>query len=228
MLLSKKNLNKRKGGFTLIELLVTLTIFSILTGVVLFNQQKFNSTILLTNLAYDTALTIRQAQTYGINIKEFNTGQGGNNSSRFVPYGVHFNRSSSDKSFVLFADIEYDKISNNPGDGLYLVSDLTNCSATNGCVNIKNITRGNKISAICAGAVPKGKNTCVDILDRPFDSLNDLSISYKRPNPNAIIRYNGMAAGGDLNVVTIILAGADGESFRKVRVWVSGLIEIVN
>lgn len=220
MLLSKKNLNKRKGGFTLIELLVTLTIFSILTGVVLFNQQKFNSTILLTNLAYDTALTIRQAQTYGINIKEFNTGAG-LNSSRFVPYGVHFDLSKP-KSFTLFADLDYDHESNTLG-GLYVPDQSGACLASNGCVNIKNITRGNYIFDICAEDVKEKVNSC-----RGGKSLSDLNISYKRPNPNAIIRFTGMAAGNGLNVATIILAGADGESFRKVRVWASGLIEIVN
>ena len=42
----------KKNGFTLVELLVTITIFVILTGVVLFSQSRFNSTIFLTNLAF--------------------------------------------------------------------------------------------------------------------------------------------------------------------------------
>ena len=82
---------KANSGFTLVELLITISIFVILTGVVLFSQSKFNGSILLTNLAYDTAVTLRQAQTYGINIKEFNTGSG---TGQFVPYGVHFATSS--------------------------------------------------------------------------------------------------------------------------------------
>jgi prepilin-type N-terminal cleavage/methylation domain-containing protein len=208
-----------KSGFTLIELLVTITIFSILTGVVLFNQQKFNSTILLTNLAYDTALTIRQAQTYGINIKEFNDGEGGDDSSRFVPYGVHFNTASK-QSFILFADLTYNH-TDNTSTGLYSKS-LSSCSSNDGCVNRYNITRGNYIKDICAGEVPDGSSDC-----GLLENLSDLSISYKRPNPNAIIRYNDMT-GDNLSVATIILAGVDGESTRKVRVWESGLIEIIN
>src|SRR3989338_6906440 len=57
-------------GFTLVELLVTLSLFVVLTTIVLFSQQKFNGSILLTNLAYDVALTIRQAQTFGVNVRE--------------------------------------------------------------------------------------------------------------------------------------------------------------
>ncbi len=215
---AKTKISKLKfiTGFTLIELLVTITIFTILTGVVLFSQQKFNSTILLTNLAYDTALTIRQAQTYGINVKEFYT----TGTSRFLPYGVHFNLTSP-KSFILFADHTYTS-RDYPGFGLYS-SDLNSCKADQGCVYRYNITRGNSIKTICSEAVIVGTNVC----SNNNNTLNDLSISFKRPNPNAIIRST-TKPNVDMSVATIILAGADGESFRKVRVWESGLIEIVN
>src|SRR3989338_7579467 len=61
-------------GFTLVELLVTLSLFVVLTTIVLFSQSKFNGSILLTNLAYDVAITVRQAQTYGVNVRETSSG----------------------------------------------------------------------------------------------------------------------------------------------------------
>jgi len=195
MFLRKRNLNR---GFTLVELLVTISIFVILTGVVLFNQSKFNSTILLTNLAYDTALTIRQAQNYGINIKEFNTGTGAN--SVFVPYGVHFDNTAN-KSFILFADLD--------SNGIFSGTTLTNCDPLVGCVNRYSIKRGNSIE----GLYVNGN------LDTKKDKLD---ITFKRPNPDAII----MADGATANSATIILKGVDG-STRKVNVQANGLIEIL-
>jgi prepilin-type N-terminal cleavage/methylation domain-containing protein len=196
MFLRKRNLNR---GFTLVELLVTISIFVILTGVVLFNQGKFNSTILLTNLAYDTALTIRQAQTYGINIKEFNDGSGG----VFVPYGVHFDKINEPKSFILFADLNLSGKFNGT---------LGSCINTEGCVNRYSIKRGNYISDL---TVTTGDNT---------SSTTALDITFKRPNPDAIITSVNT---NNYSKATIYLTGVDG-STRKVNVQANGLIEIVN
>jgi prepilin-type N-terminal cleavage/methylation domain-containing protein len=66
-----KNNLSRKSGFTLIELMVVLVVFVALTGIMISSQSKFDGTILLNNLAYDIALSIREAQTYGVNVKEF-------------------------------------------------------------------------------------------------------------------------------------------------------------
>ncbi len=190
---------KNQQGFTLVELLVTITIFVLLTGIVLFNQTKFNSTILLTNLAYDTALTIRQAQNYGINIKEFDTGSGG----KFYAYGVHFQTGANNKSFVLFADSDVTPngiFDGTPGE----------CITSEGCVNKYSIKRGNYIDKLCEGA------DC---------SKTKLDIVFKRPNPDALIKFNSV---NNLRPeATIVLKGVDG-STRKVHVQSNGLIEIIN
>ena len=60
-LLKKQKINNHKSGFTLVELLVTITIFVILTGVVLVNSNSFDNSVLLNNFAYDVALTIKEA-----------------------------------------------------------------------------------------------------------------------------------------------------------------------
>jgi prepilin-type N-terminal cleavage/methylation domain-containing protein len=213
--MSKRNL---KAGFTLVELLVTITIFVLLTGVVLFSQSKFNSTILLTNLAYDTALTIRQAQTYGINIKEFNTGSQG----QFVPYGVHFDLTAP-ASFILFANLDYD-FANETDDGIYdRISinpgiSLASCQTENGCVNRYSIKRGNTISDLCVDKTGTTDGDC--------STPTSLDIVFKRPNPDAFIRINN--GGTTYNDATIVLKGADGVSIRKVFVQSNGLIEIKN
>jgi prepilin-type N-terminal cleavage/methylation domain-containing protein len=211
---------QKQRGFTLIELLVTISIFVILTGVVLFNQTKFNSTILLTNLAYDTGLTIRQAQTYGINIKEFND----DGTARFLPYGVHFEKGVNNKSFILFADLDYDPLIR-ISDGLYPTdADVSGCEARKGCVTRYNIKRGNYIKDICAEEVAEGVFECGNIAG-VSTSRDTLDVTFVRPNPDAFLRFDGSTATSP--VATIILGGVDG-STRKVRIRSNGLIEIVN
>lgn len=207
----KKN---QQHGFTLVELLVTITIFTILTGVVLFSQSKFNSSVLLTNLAYDTALTIRQAQNYGINVKEFTGGSGG----KFLPYGVHFDKKESSKSFILFADLNYVEgvLTLTPYDGV-----LGSCDGRVGCVNRYNIPGGNKISDICV--VQSGSETCtpVDVLD----------ILFQRPNPDARIYAKTVNTATNYDIsdaarAIITVSSADGSTSRDVVIQANGLIQI--
>jgi prepilin-type N-terminal cleavage/methylation domain-containing protein len=194
----------KNAGFTLVELLVTITIFVILTGVVLFSQSRFNSTIFLTNLAYDTALTIRQAQTFGINIKEFN------GAGEFLPYGVHFNIDNPD-SFILFADVSYNPDEGDSGTGEF-AGDASKCEVDKGCVTRYNITRGNKIGDLCIDA-----NTC---------GLSRLDIVFIRPNPDAIIRSSRSGSIDSESEGRVVLTAPDG-STRTVRVSRTGLIEII-
>jgi prepilin-type N-terminal cleavage/methylation domain-containing protein len=98
----KKN-NSKKKGFTLIELMVTLSIFVVVSSVVLFNQSQFNSSVVLTNLSYDVALAIRQAQTFGIGGKDKGFSMGSK-----PRYGVHIAKGS--KNIILFADINKDGV----------------------------------------------------------------------------------------------------------------------
>ncbi|MCX6731697.1 MAG: prepilin-type N-terminal cleavage/methylation domain-containing protein [Candidatus Parcubacteria bacterium] len=91
-------LSKDKKGFTIIELVVTTSILVIITTLIFANYPKFRESISLKKTAQEIALTVRQAQTYGLGVREFQPG------SRIFPgYGVHFDIDSSD-SFVLFAD----------------------------------------------------------------------------------------------------------------------------
>ena len=83
------------SGFSLIELLVTISIIIIISGLVFFNHSRFNSGVLIENLAYEMSLTIRQAQSFGWRVKE--TGGGFDEG-----YGVFFDLNSDE--FLIFAD----------------------------------------------------------------------------------------------------------------------------
>ncbi|MEI6528760.1 MAG: prepilin-type N-terminal cleavage/methylation domain-containing protein [bacterium] len=188
-------------GFTLVELLVTITIFVVLTGVVLFSQNKFNGSIMLTNLAYDTALTLRQAQTYGVNVREFN--------GNFMPYGVHFDKTNL-KSFILFTDLN----SSGVFDG-----DPTVCldqpnGTDDGCVQKFNIKSNNLIGSICSSVTDN--NTC---------DYQSADVTFKRPNPEANIRLTKNASTAIFDNVRIILSSPTNET-REVIVQKNGLIYV--
>lgn len=86
----------RKGGFSLIEFLVSISIVAIISTVVLVNHNKFQSTTLLSNLAYDIGLSIRQAQVFGTGVRTFN-------DDFDFAYGLVFNRTTPN-SYIIFAD----------------------------------------------------------------------------------------------------------------------------
>ena len=130
----KLKFNKQNNitkGFTLIELIVSIAIFAIMTSLLLSKYGNFNQGILLTNLAYDVALTIRNAQSYGLNVKSSDRA-----SNLFdYPYGVHFD--ANNQVFTFFADV------NSNGDyntGDTIVSDT-------------RIKRGSQIGDLCLGAL---------------------------------------------------------------------------
>lgn len=91
---------KQTRGFTLIELLVVMAIMAIVSTVILSGNAKFGGIISLRNLAYDVALTMREAQTYGISARRFSSG----GVTTFSPgYGVHIGGAPATQ-YILFAD----------------------------------------------------------------------------------------------------------------------------
>lgn len=136
--------SKHSGGFTLIELLVSITIMSLLSGIIIIQYSQFDSTLLLRNLAYEVALSVREAQVLGISVR----GAQGTAADKFERrYGVHFDKSAStNKTYILFRDAN--------GNGEYTAGEA---------LTTYTIARGSYISEICAGS------TCTaDTLDIMF------------------------------------------------------------
>src|SRR3989344_5639425 len=95
---------KLQAGFTLIEMLVGIAVMAIVTGVMLANNGRFGGQVLLQNLAYDIALTLRHAQVYGISVLRFE------DTASYAPgYGIHFLTSGPGNIFILFGDRDNSK-----------------------------------------------------------------------------------------------------------------------
>src|SRR3954470_14945717 len=119
-------------GFTLVELLVSIGIFTVITSMAVYSHAQFNGSVLLTNLAYEIGLSVRQAQFYGISVRQ-------NAASSFDSgYGVHFDLATP-TSYILFEDKAGSSVHVRDGSDVDL--------------QIFSISKGNKVSKICINGV---------------------------------------------------------------------------
>jgi prepilin-type N-terminal cleavage/methylation domain-containing protein len=177
-------------GVTFIELVVVISIFALISTVVLFNFSDFSTSLSLQNISQDIALRIAQAQREAVSGK-VSTLQGGFGAPiDYVPkYGVYFSSVSSassdfnqpGKEFIYFQDL--------PGsgyiDGKYDADQTsgqlaTTCSTqSTECLDRTFITTGDRVTSITVdGAV-----------------VPEVTIMFKRPFPDAMIYTS--AAGGN-------------------------------
>jgi len=199
-------------GFTIIELLVTLAIFIVMTSFTVAKFGNFNQSTLLTDTAYDIALVVRLAQTYGLSVK--NSSQIGAQNFN-LPYGVDFDMSgdscggatSNPTLLTLFADL------NQTGQSAGM------CDASDQSVNTYVITRGAKISSLCIGA---DATAC----HQSSNSVSRLDVSFQRPNPEAVIcASNGGAPTCNYAYSVAMIQGTDG-STRTIVVRQNGQISV--
>jgi len=160
-LTTKRFKNRTKTqGFSLLELLFVIGIITLITTIGLANYSQFNSRTLLDNLAYDVALSVREAQYYGISVRE-DIGAGDFDAG----YGVYFD-ASDPNSYVFFVDSNRNQSFNG------------SASPCNGeCLDVYTVGGGYSISDLCA-TPPGGTETC---------DLDDLTIAFNRPDPDAIL-----------------------------------------
>lgn len=159
-----------KRGFTLIELLAVTAIITIVSAVVLANNNKFGGSVLLQNLTYDIALSIRQSQVYGISVRSFN-------GTFSAAYGMHFQAAQGNAApiYVLFADLD--------GNGIYNPGEL---------VQSTTVGQGYVLSGLCVTPV-SGVEQCGTSLDITFKRPEpDACISLNGTSP----MVNGICTGG--------------------------------
>lgn len=161
---------KKKGpckgtsrAFTIVEMLVCLAILMTVSSVMLVKNAQFRQHLLLRSLAYEIALAIRQAQVYGLGVREYE-GISDPIAAFQVGYGLHFDFATP-TTFILYADID--------GDHVY------QAGSEDRIIQTSEFSPGNRIVTICAGAVVL--SGCVS------GPPGVLDIEYERPNPEAFI-----------------------------------------
>ena len=167
----RKKHAQRTRGFTLVELVVISGIIVIVSGIVLASNSRFGGVILLENLGYDVALSVRQAQVYGISVARYGT------SNFSAGYGVHFQTGSD--TYVLFGDViaingMYD--CPQPGSG--------NCEL----VASNTIAHGYSVSALCA---PAGTTLTECTVNGSSLQKASIDVLFQRPEPDAWISAAG-------------------------------------
>ena len=162
-------MKKTYRAFTLVELIVVMAIFLIITGVILANNSKFNSSALLGSLAYDISLSVREAQVYGLSVQTFGTQFSATGYNVQVGYGIHFD-AATPTSYFLFADSNADKY--------YDSADTT--------LQTYAVGSNHFIKSFCGTLSPSegGATQCSTDASSP---IHHLDIVFFRPNPDAII-----------------------------------------
>lgn len=97
----------RSRAFTLIELVVTVGIFAIISTVIITRNSQFDEEIFLSDMAYDVALSVRRAQSYGINVH-------GSAGSFDHPYGIYFTNATT--TYKFFVDTDDDGFYDDPDE----------------------------------------------------------------------------------------------------------------
>jgi hypothetical protein len=187
----------------------------IVSTVLLVQQQKFDSSTVLRSLAYSVALSIRQAQVYGVSVLGTTTPNGVVNYAS--AYGLYFN--STDTQYILFVDLA--------DNGQYVPGEA------NEVFTLDNGYIVSKFCATTAGSSPLQR--CWYANNSGGSTISSLSIVFQRPNPNACIdtSYSPNACQSGANppetyssAYIQLQSTADPANTRSVSVSVTGEISV--
>ena len=189
-------------GMTYAELIVVLTIFSMMSGIVMFNYGKFQAKVDIKNLANDITLKFVEAQKAAVYGRlPASLSQQSQIGPNWKPaYGIFMDISSDNKSFVYFTDLN----SNNFYEG-------PDC--TGECIEKITVTKGNYVSR-------------VDVFyqDSSNQSLNNLTLSFVRPDSTATIR-SSVPINPNVSYVQITIVSPQ-EISSTIKVYASGRVQI--
>lgn len=211
---NKKKLFFQQEGMTYIELIVVLSIFAIMSSIVMFNYGSFQSNINIKNLSSDIALKLVQTQKYSVFGKLPPLVQQGLIESittldKWKPsYGIYFNMSDN-KNFVYFTDIDSNKVCDGTCENFL----------TNGEFLEKiSINKGNFIKSI--DFMDSNKVAC-------SPTISKLNIVFKRPSSDALITAIPSPPLCVMSYVQITISSSSAKPVTsKILVYPSGRMQI--
>lgn len=193
-------------GLTVLELLVVIGIMAVISTVVLSHYPEFGGSLSLGRVARETALSVRQAQAYGLGVR------GLTGSVQYPPYGIFFSQETPNE-FILFADLNDSGAGNgfyDPGDG---------CGSDNTeCVEQYDYSSKEYIAELCTMNGDSGD--CDETVD-------DFSITFKRPEPEAYIRSSASPSQLYNGALVRLVSRKYPAKQQLVRVWVTGQISVL-
>jgi len=189
---------KLNAGMSYVELVVVLSIFSVLSSVVIFNYGDFQAKVDIKNLASDIALKIVEAQKSslsGLLPTQIPT------VSPWKPsYGVYFDLTDN-KNFIYFTDLNNNNFFND-----------SNCNGE--CLNYITITKNNYISKI-----EKFTGSSPSLVTDP------LAITFKRPDSSAVFSdLSGTSLKG-FDYMQITITSPKGVT-AIIKVYPSGRVQV--
>lgn len=185
-------------GFTLIELLVSITIFTVMTGIVLAKYNTYNTNAPFANASEDIVLALRQAQVYGAGVKGNTVGCGLGNTFD-CSYGVYFSTATAEKNgLTIFVDTNNDRIFTPGTDSV-----------------VDRIRWINSIS-ISSLSCPGSVGACNSVI----------SATFRRPNPDAFIADTIPSPSASYDLASITIANAYSGKTAIVTISKAGQISL--
>lgn len=195
-------------------MLVAVAIFTMITSVLLFNYNNFNSRLNLDILAHQIAQWGRDTQVSAMSVRPSRT-----SVSSFSGFGLHFD-STTPTSFIYFADLNGDK-RYTPLTGSQKCGDKLPVPVE--CEKVINILKGNIIEKVCGSTPPihGPQNTC----PLGLEAVHDFDIVFTRPNPDANI--TGVVGGSSYKYAHADITVASPNKYRHtIQVWTTGQISV--
>lgn len=191
-----------KKGFTIIELIVVIAIIAVISALSIFNSSKLNSSVLLSNTAYEVGLIIRDAQVAGLGAKVLSDSVTG--AATTSNQGVHIDMTNPEQ-IIFFADL--DKYNSYSGT-----------DEQSQVYNIQN-KRAGKILKICK--INSDTGAC------NAELVNKLNIIFKRPNPEAYFyTEDGLGSLSPYQGNVAVNMGFTNGECKSIIIYKTGAIQI--
>jgi len=215
-------------------MLVVLAIISVITVVTLVGQSSFDRSMLLTDAAYNVALSAREMQSFGLSSRGYDTDASAAVSiATNIGYGIHVNALTPTR-YLAFADTQRAGQTDSGTCPSLAISDVTSpeykrgdcmyavSPSADGIFETFTFARGFRISRFCG---KNGATTyCSNDSSNPLTALN---VVFMRPNTDAIV-VGTRSAGAPLTLTSgaIYITSADGTATRGICITQIGQISV--